>query len=97
MVIHDLWNEYGIGDEAINSHCDALAHNLQDYSPEALKDAFQASKSNRGGGRPFRVCIAANGFEVGGGEILPVELANALKGKGLHVTYLVDRASARKS
>ena len=89
MIIHDLWSEYGIGDEAINAHCDALAQHLQDYSPETLKEAFQNSKSNKAGGQPIRVCIAANGFEVGGGEILPVELANALKGRGLHVTYLV--------
>ena len=89
MVIQDLWGEYGIGDEAINAHCDALAQNLQDYSPETLKEAFQNRKSNKAGGQPLRVCIAANGFEVGGGEILPVELANAVKGSGLHVTYLV--------
>ena len=89
MIIHDLWSEYGIGDEAINAHCDALAQHLQDYSPESLKEAFQNCKSDEAGGQPLRVCIAANGFEVGGGEILPVELANALKGRGLHVTYLV--------
>ena len=87
MIIHDLWSEYGIGDEAINAHCDALAQHLQDYSPETLKEAFHNSKSNKAGGQPLRVCIAANGFEVGGGEILPVELANALREGGFtHVS-----------
>ena len=89
MIIHDLWCEYGIGDEAINAHCDALAQHMQDYSPESLKEAFQNDKPVNADGQPLRVCIAANGFAVGGGEILPVELANTLKGRGLHVTYLV--------
>jgi glycosyltransferase involved in cell wall biosynthesis len=49
---------------------------------------------------PIRVCIAAHSFEVGGGEILPLELANELKANGLHVTYLVmdhDSASGGRS
>jgi glycosyltransferase involved in cell wall biosynthesis len=66
---------------------------LRDSSPEALKKAFEECKSGGADARPLRVCIAANGFAIGGGEILPVELANTLKGRGLHVTYLVVERS----
>jgi glycosyltransferase involved in cell wall biosynthesis len=89
MVIRDLRREYGIGDEAINAHCEALAPYMQDYSSDALKEAFRQHLSDNADLPPIRICIAANGFAVGGGEILPVELANTLKGMGVHVTYLV--------
>jgi glycosyltransferase involved in cell wall biosynthesis len=45
----------------------------------------------------MHICIAAHSFEVGGGEVLPLELANELKGRGLHVTYLVVERPAAGS
>ena len=88
MVVQDLWREYGVGDAAIDAHCQALAQYLTEHSAESLSESMRQALPRGAGQRPMRVCIAANGFSVGGGEILPVELANTLRGLGVHVTYL---------
>ncbi|WP_296706057.1 glycoside hydrolase family 99-like domain-containing protein [Rhodoblastus sp.] len=88
MVVQDLWREYGVDDTAIDAHCQSLAHYLTDRSAESLSQSMRQALPREAGQHPMRVCIAANGFAVGGGEILPVELANTLKGLGVHVTYL---------
>jgi glycosyltransferase involved in cell wall biosynthesis len=42
-----------------------------------------------GAKRPLKICIASYGFGIGGGELAPIVLANALRSGGHHVTFLV--------
>jgi glycosyltransferase involved in cell wall biosynthesis len=93
MIIHDLRDQYGISDAAVTAHIDALSQFFTDQSPEVLHDTFLRQEAAAPLAPPLRICIAANGFAVGGGEILPVELANHLKATGCHVTYLVVEKS----
>ena len=97
MVLEDLSSEYDFDEAAIRAHVDALLG----YFPDQQHGDLFARLSPAGNARrPLRICVAAHSFEVGGGEILPLELANALKQAGLHVTYLViedELASSRKS
>jgi glycosyltransferase involved in cell wall biosynthesis len=88
MVIDDLRRQYGISEDAINAHADALAQHFPDREEGEVK-RFLKPDSVETISRPMHICIAAHSFEVGGGEVLPLELANELKGRGLHVTYLV--------
>jgi glycosyltransferase involved in cell wall biosynthesis/GT2 family glycosyltransferase len=88
MVIQDLSREYGVGEAVVRAHSDALAQYFTDRSPEALRQALR-NAADESDCRQMRICVAANGFAIGGGEILPAELANKLKALGLHVTYLV--------
>jgi glycosyltransferase involved in cell wall biosynthesis len=88
MVIDDLWKQYGIGGEVINTHADALARHFPDRGEGEVRQ-FIKRDIIEGTHKPPHICIAAHSFEVGGGEVLPLELANELKGRGFHVTYLV--------
>ncbi len=97
MVLQDLSSEYKVGDVAIRAHVETLLTHFPDRQGGDLLARLAPARSDE---PPLRVCIAAHSFEVGGGEILPLELANALKGLGLHVTYLVvedELADSRKS
>ncbi len=89
MVIEDLRAHYGIDDITIEAHSDTLAQYLPERAPGELRQEFHDRVRENSEPQAMRVCIAANGFAVGGGEILPIDLANALKARGLHVTYLV--------
>jgi glycosyltransferase involved in cell wall biosynthesis len=89
MVVRDLRAEYGISDDAVIAHSDMLAQYLSDEDPAELRKRFLAGANEVAEPVAMRICIAAHGFAVGGGEILPVDLANALKARGVHVTYLV--------
>jgi glycosyltransferase involved in cell wall biosynthesis len=86
MVLQDLASEYRVGDAAIRAHVETLLGHFPDKEGGDLLLRLAPARTRE---PPLRVCIAAHSFEVGGGEILPLELANALKGRGLHVTYLV--------
>jgi glycosyltransferase involved in cell wall biosynthesis len=88
MVIEDLWKQYGIGDAVINAHADALAMHFPDRGAGEVRQFIKRDIAERAQ-KPIHICIAAHSFEVGGGEVLPLELANELKGRGFHVTYLV--------
>ena len=97
MVLQDLASEYRVGDAAIETHVKTLSCHFPDVQSS---DLLKRLAPTRTGQPPLRVCIAAHSFEVGGGEILPLELANELKTNGLHVTYLVmerDSASSGRS
>lgn len=89
MLLGDLAREYGVGEREIHAHARRFAVQFpaEDRTGvmKTLRGAFDASH----GKNPLRICIAAYSFEVGGGEIGPIELANALKALGHHVTYLV--------
>lgn len=89
MIVEDLIAQYGIGYDAVAAHADLLAPYLPDRDLEGVRREFLARVPETPNSSARRVCIAANGFAVGGGEILPIDLANALKARGLHVTYLV--------
>lgn len=86
MVLDDISSEYRVGDAAVRAHVENL---LCHFPDKESSDLFARLTPARTRQPPLRVCIAAHSFEVGGGEILPLELANALKAMGLHVTYLV--------
>jgi len=86
MVLDDLSSEYRVSDAAIRAHIETLLCHFADRESGDLFSRLAPAHTRR---PPLRICIAAHSFDVGGGEILPLELANALKAKGLHVTYLV--------
>lgn len=86
MVLQDLASEYRVGDAAIRAHVEMLLGYFPEREGGDLLIRLAPARTKE---PPLRVCIAAHSFEVGGGEILPLELANALKAQGLHVTYLV--------
>ncbi|RZK88379.1 MAG: glycosyltransferase, partial [Methylobacterium sp.] len=91
MVLQDIHAEYGVSAAALTAHVEALATILTDRSGAELGRLLAPEPVRR---RRLRLCIAANGFAVGGGELLPLELANALKHLGHHVTYLVVERGA---
>jgi glycosyltransferase involved in cell wall biosynthesis len=41
----------------------------------------------------LRICIATYGFGIGGGELSPIELANGLRARGHHVSFLAQHKS----
>lgn len=87
MVLEDLAAEYGVTDAAVVGHSQRLAALLPGETPEALAERFRAAILPIK--RRFHFCIAAHSFGVGGGEVLPLELANGLRARGFHVSYLV--------
>jgi glycosyltransferase involved in cell wall biosynthesis len=89
MIVETLRAQYGVNDEAVIAHSDMLAQYLPDRDPTVLRERFLQQAREVAAPPAMRVCIAAHSFAVGGGEILPVDLANVLKARGLHVTYLV--------
>lgn len=86
MVLEDLSSQYRVSDASIRAHVENLLCQFPDKEATELVTSLAPARTRQ---PPLRVCIAAHSFEVGGGEILPLELANALKARGLHVTYLV--------
>lgn len=85
MVLEDIAREYGLTEEALKEHAARLKAHFPDRSNDDLVRLLRPRKTER----RQRVCIAAHSFAVGGGEIVPTELANKLKRLGHHVTYLV--------
>ncbi len=86
-VLSDIAAEYGLGQTAIEAHCQRLS---SFFSPERLmlfrdEIAPLAKLKNQ----PLRICIGADSFKPGGGEKVPLQLANALRARGHYVTYLV--------
>jgi len=90
MILQDLYGLYGIGEAAIRDHAGALwgvlKHRLPDLSREDLSASLKVHAAGRGS---LRICIASYGFVVGGGEVVPIDLANALRARGHQVTFLV--------
>jgi glycosyltransferase involved in cell wall biosynthesis len=89
MIIQDLCDQYVVSDIIIDKHAEKLAECFPDKSKAELRDLLAPVRPDVRLGHPIRVCIAAHSFAVGGGEVLPLELANELKERGCHVTYLV--------
>lgn len=88
MVIEDIRAEYAISDAVVSEHVSTLATFFKDLSIDQISSKFVRPIGIKPSEK-YRICIVANGFSVGGGEILPVDLANKLKENGLHITYLV--------
>ena len=88
MIVQDLSGEYGIGKSTLAAHATRLSVHFPDKTPESLLQMLEPMPVKR----QLRICIAAHSFSVGGGELLPIHLANRLKGKGCHITYLVKEA-----
>lgn len=89
MILQDLQKLYGIGDAVIHTHVaelwEVLKHRLADLSREELSDALKVKAVEQSS---LRICIASYGFYVGGGEVVPIEIANSLRALGHHVTFL---------
>ncbi|MBZ0072511.1 MAG: glycoside hydrolase family 99-like domain-containing protein [Burkholderiaceae bacterium] len=92
MILQDLARMYEVSPQVIQRHVDALCEVLkeapefgsQDYVSTALKIKAVAR-------RELRICIASYGFYVGGGEVVPIDVANVLRARGHHITFLVLR------
>jgi glycosyltransferase involved in cell wall biosynthesis len=89
MVLEDLDCQFRLPKEAVEEHIKALQPLFPNKSESTLLSYLTPEPTSAGPVRPLRICIAAHSFAVGGGEILPVELANELKGSGHHITFLV--------
>lgn len=88
MVLEDIAKEYGLSNEALDEHAQRLAVYVNRPSMELAQELAPPPCDRR-----LRICIAAHSFSVGGGEVVPLELANKLKRLGHHVTYLVMERS----
>jgi len=89
MIVQDIRKLYGIKENAVQLHAEELArvlkHRMSDIS---VADVARLIDTKEQGSRDLRICIASYGFTVGGGEIIPIEIANALRTRGHHVTFL---------
>ena len=89
MIVDDLQDLYEIEPAAITAHAELLAAHFPNRSVSEIAAQFRVTKERKAKLRPMRICIAAHSFETGGGELLPLVLANMLRGLGHHITYLV--------
>lgn len=91
MILDDLKSHYEISDKTINRHADELERvlslnkTLEEKSGKYILKSIYP-KNNR---KTLNICIASYGFGIGGGELVPVTLANALRNLGHHITFLV--------
>lgn len=89
MIVQDIRKLYGIKENAIQLHAEELARVLKHRIPDiSVADVARLIDTKEQGPRDLRICIASYGFTVGGGEIIPIEIANALRTRGHHVTFL---------
>lgn len=92
MTLEDLRSEYRISDETVALHVDELSRVLALRGMQqtvAEKRHLVESLAPKNRGVKLKICIASYGFIIGGGEVVPITLANALRGLGHHVTFLV--------
>lgn len=97
MVLEDLSRLYPLPAATVQAHARALTPFFPTRTVEALLSDLTPAALDPMTGQPLRLCIAAYSFDVGGGEVLPVELANTLKSRGHHVTYLIFEGLNEKS
>jgi glycosyltransferase involved in cell wall biosynthesis/GT2 family glycosyltransferase len=89
MVLEDISALYAPSRAVLKQHIELLSAHFPDMTMKQLVGELLPRPGLREGCRRLRICIAAHSFDIGGGELLPLELANALKGRGHHITYLV--------
>jgi glycosyltransferase involved in cell wall biosynthesis len=97
MIVDDLRALYEIDQAAVTAHAGALAAHFPDKSVSEIATLLQGIEDYGTKSRPLRICIAAHSFETGGGELLPLALANMLRELGHHITYLVMEKTAGRS
>gem|GEM_PF-583129 len=88
MILEDIEATYGLSDETLPRHASELAALFPSQPVEEMSRRLRPP-SHPDRERPLRICIAALSFAVGGGEIAPIQIANAFSRRGHHVTYLV--------
>jgi glycosyltransferase involved in cell wall biosynthesis len=96
MILEDLRALYGISEEVVGRHTKELLRilNLNGTAgrengngplPKSIRPANVSDK--------LKICVASYGFRIGGGELVPIILANALRRLGHHITFLVMEAN----
>jgi glycosyltransferase involved in cell wall biosynthesis len=94
MILWDLHELYGIGLGLAEKHAEALGQVLKDKAPKSLRnDLVKDIKGRNLKGKNLKICIASYSFAVGGGEVVPIDIANAMRSNGHHITFLVLRKS----
>ena len=90
-VLQEIRNIYDISSTTIQQHfyhLNKLFTRYGDATAPDLQEIFPRCKlSSRPEKGPLRICIASIGFYLGGGEIVPIDLANALRSAGHSVTF----------
>jgi len=89
MIIEDLQYLYGISDNIIKKHLSELQRVLNLQQEKNIQRNLNLSVSQNVKKKLFKICIASYGFGIGGGELVPVTLANAFRERGHHITFLV--------
>lgn len=85
-ILSRLNHEYGpLSTDVISAHAYRISHFFPNEDLQDLVHTLTPSRSSH----PLRVCIAAHSFMVGGGEVVPLQIANYMRSLGHHVTYLV--------
>lgn len=88
MILADIALQYPLDLSVIQKHAENLLVLFPQQTQNSILKLLTADCAG-GAARPFRVAIATHSFEVGGGEVVPLELANLLKNHGHHVIFLV--------
>ncbi len=88
MILEDISRLYDVSAEAKQRHIRELSKHFPGNSLQHLGVRLLPSDADSAR-LPLRICVAAHSFGIGGGEVLPLELANELKARGHHVTYFV--------
>lgn len=91
MILRDLHELYQISQEMVEKHADALGQVLKDQAPKGLRNDLVKDIKGRTLSGNLKVCIASYSFAVGGGEVVPIDIANVLRAGGHHITFLVLR------
>lgn len=88
MIIEHLTLEYGISRDVVRAHQKEILKNFPRYTQLQIETGIPVFESHTD---VIKICIGAMNFSIGGGEVLPIILANSLKDLGHHVTYLVAK------
>lgn len=87
MILADLNHIYGLDESVVKQHVRLLSNLTGRSLDEDFSTALNVSK-NKIEQTQLRICIASYGFSVGGGEVVPIDIANALRDRGHHITFL---------
>lgn len=86
QFIRHVSETYGFSEKSLLGHAYRLSKLFTCYSLGGLLEELKPQVLSRS---VLRICIAAHSFSVGGGEVVPLQLANKLREQGHHVTYLL--------
>lgn len=92
MVLEDLQALYGLPEETVIRHAAELHRVLSlcgttdhlNSQRSLLKSIRPANEKEK-----LKICIASYGFGMGGGELVPITLANHLRDLGHQITFLI--------